>query len=134
MGSAYSLDNDTFVELPVSPRYDPVMGEEQADNAFETNMGNRWIYGLYDRDRWELTFILTNAQLPAFRAMHDAVDGQRTPFYFRLTDVSPAEFIYARKEQGFLPRGIGEATDTGETIWEYKLILIGEVDADAIEP
>ncbi len=134
MGSAWSLDNATFTELPVSPRYDPVMGQEQMDNAFETNMGVRWVYGLFSRDRWELSFILANAQIPAFRAMHDAVDGQRTPFYFRLTDVSPAEFIYARKEAGFMPRGIGEATDTGEPIWEYRLTLIGEVDATTILP
>ncbi len=127
MGSAYSLDNATFIELPVAPRYDPSMGVEDVENAFETNIGVRWIYPLFERDRWELSFILTKDQLQDFRDMHDTVG--RDPFYFRLTDASPAEYIYCRKEPGFMPRGIGEGTETGKPIYELKMILVGEIDA-----
>lgn len=126
MITAWSLDGDTWIDLPVGPRFDLMLGQEEINLDLETDAGVEWIYRLFTRDRWELPFKITMDQLADFRALHDAVDGQLTPFYFTLDRTAePIVYIYGRKEPGFLPQGTGEFVNP--PLFNYRLIIRQEI-------
>jgi hypothetical protein len=126
--TAYSLDGETWVDLPVGPRFDdPQMGLDEVDIEFRTDGGVYWVNREYVLDHWEFTFRVTLSQLANFRALHDLVDGPTTPFYFTLDRTeSPIVSIFARKEKGFVYRGTGGPRNP--PVFEYRLILMGEID------
>lgn len=125
--AAYSLDGITWVPLPVAPRFGGAYDQEQQDLELVTERGVRWIRRQFSRDKWVLTFRVTAPQLQAFQDLHDAVDGQATPFYFALDyTASPRNEIYVRKEAGFKPGQLQEAADPA--LYDYVMTLIGEID------
>ena len=126
MKCAYSLDGDSWTELPVGPRFDAMLGVEEQNIDLETDAGVLWLYRLFERDRLELTFKFTLTQMAEFRALHDAVQGQLTPFYLTLdVNADPIVSIYCRKEAGFLPQGTGE--QVMPPVFTYRLIVRQEI-------
>lgn len=125
--TAYSLNGVDWIPLPVGPRFGLTPGTEEVNLELTTERGVRWIRRQFERDKWNVPFRFTEEMLPEFQAMHDAVDGQLTPFYFTLDYTnSPVDAVYARKEAGFMPQQLAQAADL--PIYDYVLILTGEVD------
>jgi len=125
--TAYSLNGSTWVALPVGPRWGGSYDQEQQDLELITERGVRWLRRQYSRDKWVLTFRVTESQLAAFQALHDAVDGQLTPFYFSLDyTASPLESVYVRKEAGFHPGQLQDEIDP--PVYDYQMTLTGEID------
>lgn len=125
--TAYSLDGVNWIPLPVGPRFGGAYNIEQQDLELTTERGVRWIRRQFTRDKWILTFRFTEDFLPDFEALHTAVDGQLTPFYFTLDYTnSPVDAIYVRKEMGFAPGQINTPADV--PVYDYVMTLTGEID------
>lgn len=120
----------SVVLLPVAPRWgDPVDGVEQLDLMHESDAGTRYVYTLGSRAVHHFQFRFTRAQKAAFLAMHNAVNGQDTPFFFVPDTDDMDTFIYCRKERDFRPRELpmGAVVDGVETsLFDYQLELTGE--------
>lgn len=131
--TAYSMNGVDWVPLPRGPRFAGTFGErEQIDLELVTGRGVRWIYRLFDRDNADLTFRFPSDEKADFRMMHDLADGKAIPFYFTLDyTASPLVAIYARKEAGFKPVILSQASDP--VIYEYNLKLTGEISPDSVE-
>lgn len=128
--TAYKLlADDDWIALPVGPRFeDPQMGLDEVNIKFRTDGGVLWVNREYVLDHWEFTFRLTLSQVAAFRAMHDLVDGETTPFYFTLDSTeSPVVAFYGTKEAGFVYHGAGGQA-RNPPVFEYRLILMGVTD------
>lgn len=131
--ASYSLDTSPLVwvnlpgilRTPISPRHGSAFDVYEQNIIQETNRGVRRVYRLFTRQVWQLGFRFSEDQKAAFRAMHDAVDGELTPFYFR----AGTTILYCRKEAGFKPRMIREATHG--PVYDYELILTEEITATA---
>jgi hypothetical protein len=114
----------TWVDLPVGPQFNAILGQEESNLAFETDGGIQWYDRLFQRDSWDLTFKCQFAQLADFRALHDAVDGQLTPFFITLDRTAePLLAIYGNKEAGFMPQGTGEFVMP--PVFSYNLKILG---------
>lgn len=127
----YSLNTSplVYVQLPVSPRH----GGSMKPGTVETNIEHTTIrgvtaglYRLSNRDVWTMVFRMTETQLAAFQTMHNAVDGRKTPFYFKLGSA----VLFCRKEAGFAP--VMQTTPRVIPIWEYTLTLTAEITAASI--
>ena len=132
----YISDPDDIELLPVAERYGVTLGYEEEDILHETERGKKWVYKLFRRRVRKITFRFTEAQYPAFEALHLAVEGQLTPFWYVADSDDPSSAIFVRKEKDFLPKELDEpASDNGTTtaVYEYELILTGEVDDLEIE-
>lgn len=129
--ASYSLDTSppVWVDLPgilrtpIAPRFGSAFDAEEQNIVHETNRGVRRVYRLFTRNVWRLTFRFQESNKAAWRAMHDAVDGELTPFFFRVGTT----ILYCRKEAGFRPRMIPEPTQG--PVYDYELILTEEITA-----
>jgi hypothetical protein len=133
----YLTDPDALVVLPVAERYGSLIGIEENDIAFETERGVRYVYKQFKRKVRRMTFRMTEAQLAAFETLHNAVEGQLTPFYFVPDTDNAAVVLYVRKEPSFLPKELDEpAVVDGvvTTMYDYTLELTAEVDPISITP
>ncbi len=127
--TAYSLDGSDWVELPVGPRWGGQYDSEQQDLELTTERGVRWIRRQFDRQKWVMTFRVTAEQLEDFRTLHQAVDGQSTPFYFSLDYIVASPIggaIYGRKEAGFAPGQLSDETEP--PTYDYVMTIIEEID------
>jgi len=123
---AYSLDNIDWTAFPYGPKFDFGYGLEESNISLETDIGRRFIYSKFSRDRWDITFRFTETERSAFQDFHDAVDGQITPFYLSLGVAGVASaLIYGRKTAGFFPAGI--SVPAIPVIYEYRFTIIGSV-------
>lgn len=130
--TAYSLNGVDWIPLPVGPRFGLTPGVEEVNLVLTTERGVRWKRRQFDRDKWTIPFRFTEVQKADFRALHDAVDGELTPFYFTLDyTLSPIEAIYVTKEPGFLPVMLQQPADL--PVYDYQLILTGEIDPSTVE-
>lgn len=126
--AAYSLDTSPFewVDLPNvnrtpgAPRFGAAQDLDENNIVHETNFGVRHVYRVFTRNTWRLTFRITETQLATWRAMHDAVDGELIPFYFRIGDA----YLYCRKEAGFQPQQLTEMAD--DPLYDYTITLTEE--------
>jgi len=125
--TAYSLNGVDWIPLPVGPRFGLAPGTEEANLTLTTERGVRWIRRQFERDKWTVPFRFNEELKPDFQALHDAVDGEITPFYFTLDYTnSPVDAIYVRKEPGFMPQMLTTPADL--PVYDYNLILTGEID------
>jgi len=130
--TAYSLNGVDWIPLPVGPRFGLLPGEEEVNLELTTERGVRWLRRQFLRDKWTIPFRFTEDMKPEFKALHDAVDGQLTPFYFTLDYTnSPVDSIYVRKEAGFMPQMMTTPADV--PVYEYNLILTGEIDPVTVD-
>lgn len=124
----YSLDGAEWIELPVGPRFDPILSLVDTDAECETDGGARYVYRQSRRDRWQLRFRVTTEQLEAFRELHTLIDGKVRPFYLRLGgDRFTTIEIYGRKESGIFPRGI--SIPAAQVVYDYDIVISGEIPA-----
>lgn len=131
--ASYSLDTSPLVWVdlpgpiatPIAPRHGSAFDQDEQNVVHETNRGVRSVYRLFTREVWRLTFRISEDQKAAFQTLHDAVDGELTPFYFRVGTT----ILYCRKEAGFKPRMI--ATPAEDPAYDYELILTEEITATA---
>ncbi len=124
MQCAYSLDGLDWVDLPIGPQFNLGLGIEETNLSFQTDGGIQWFDRLFQRDSWELEFKCQFSQLADFRALHDAVEGQVTPFFLTLDRTAePLIAIYGNKEPGFMPQGTGEFVMP--PVFLYKLKILG---------
>lgn len=126
----YSLTSDPYAWIPLpnvnrepgAPRFGAQFDVEEENTVLTTNYGVRHIYRHFTRQVWRLTFRITHTQkIGAWKTMHDALDGELTPFYFRVGD----DVLYCRKERGFAPTQLTERTSP-EPIYDYDITLTEE--------
>lgn len=131
--ASYSLNTSPLVwvnlpgilRTPIAPKHGSAFDADEQNVVHETNRGRRHVYRLFTRSVWRLSFRFSETEKPTWRAMHDAVDGELTPFYFRVGTT----VLYCRKEAGFRPRMLAEPTKG--PVYDYELILTEEITATA---
>lgn len=129
--ASYSLDTSPpvwvnlpgLIRTPTAPRHGSMFDFDEQNLSFETNRGRRQVYRLFKRQVWRLHFRFSESQRATFKTMHDAVDGELTPFFFRVG----TNILYCRKEAGFRPRMLTQPTR--DPVWDYELILTEEITA-----
>ena len=109
-----------IVYLPVREKHTAQLGEARGDISIETDGGKNWVYNQFKRTMESLTFRVNGTQLAAFKAMHDALNGQSTAFYYVDSD---GLTFYCRKQQDFLYTRIGSAPPY---LYDVTLNLKGE--------
>lgn len=126
---AWSTDNVNFTALP---RYWRLGGRsrstEEENVRHETGNGRLFVYNMYTRNLYELTFHIIDPDLQAFRDLHDYAAGESYPFYFSFLGASSSgasDSVYVRKEPGFDPKEIDKSR--GVVVWEYTLVLKQEL-------
>lgn len=112
-----------ILRTPIAPMHGSAFDADEQNIVHETNRGVRRVYRLFEREVWRLVFRFSETEKPSFRAMHDAVDGQINPFYFRVGTT----ILFCRKEAGFRPRML--ADPTRGPVYDYELILTEEITA-----
>lgn len=127
----YYISNPmALVVLPVAERYGAAIGEQREDLLMETERGKRYVYNQFKRTIRTMTFRVTESQLVAFRTLHEAVNGQATPFYWVVdTDDSASGVLYVRKEKDFRPTELDQPTAANGIqvpMYDYVLSLTGE--------
>lgn len=117
------------VALPRTFRYGVQPAREEHRIGHETNAGVRWRFRLFGRDRFRYPFRFPDEELAAFRALHDAVDGDRLPFVW-IPDQDLADVYVVRKDQDFEPTEIanqaGRFNSTVQAIYDYMLTVTSE--------
>lgn len=111
----YLSSPGSIVYLPIKEAHEGNFGEERGDIVIETGGGKRWVYNQYGREMMKIMFRPTGAQLPAFRALHNAVHGQKLAFYYVTSD---GVTIYCRKQKDFLYTRIKAPIDRFELVLE----------------
>lgn len=123
---SWSIDNSTFTDLP---RYYLIGGKpkstEEENVVHETGNGRLFVYNMYARSTYELLFHVIDADLQAFRDLHDYAAGESYPFYFSLSGAGASDSMYVRKEAGFDPKEIDKSR--GYVVWEYTLRMRQEL-------
>lgn len=123
------------IALPNARPDSDLYGDQEHDLAHETEHGLKWVYKQSSRRVRRLSFLLTVAQLAILQTLHDAVDGQRTAFYFVPDTDSPHTVILVRKEQDFRPRAHRElalVNGAPTQLYDYVLELTEEPTAAAV--
>lgn len=122
---AYSLDGASWTDLPVGPQFDLGIGVDEQNTELITDGGAIWTERLFERDLWNLTFKIETANVSAFQALHDAVDGQLGRLFITLDRTAdPVVAIYGWKEAGFALEGTGERVIP--PVFNYRLSISGE--------
>ncbi len=122
---AYSLDAASWTDLPVGPQFDLSLNIDEQTTELVTDGGVIWTEKLFERDAWNLTFKLRTSHVAAFRAMHDAVDGQLERLFLTLDRTAdPVVVLYGWKEAGFALQGTGEPVVP--PVFNYRFTISGE--------
>lgn len=126
----YIVDPGGLITLPRPPRWESEdVATQEADIAMETNRLKRYVYKLGKRSTPSYIFRVPEDELAAFETLHDAVQGQLTPFYYVLnTGTSPWSVLYCRKEKDFMPKKFGPGMFAGrlQSWYDYTLALSQE--------
>lgn len=109
---------------------------EENDLALDTEYGVLWVYKQSRRRAYRLPFRVTAVELAIFETLHNAVEGQRTPFYYMPDITAPiGSAIFVRKEAHFQPREVEQPAviDGVEVeVYDYDLILREEIAASSV--
>lgn len=120
--SAYSLDGDTWVDLPVGPQFNLEITSEDNDIVLETDAGYRRTYRQYRRTIWKLSFKIEQADLSFFSDLHQLVRGATIPFYLTLDRTAdPIVAIYGKKLAGMVATGTGDRAIPPILIYELTI-------------
>lgn len=126
----YSVNSGLWSTLPVARRFGgPTAGVENSGIVHESYRGVMRVYPLFDREAVEFTFRVTQTQLAALRALHDAVIGNTRSFFYR-PDGTATRTLHVRKESGFAPQELNNPAD--EPIYDYALKLKTEIPASSV--
>jgi len=93
----------SLVTLPVQERIEGEYGQRTYKNRARTERGRRYGYRQWEAEFQVMTFRLDkDTELPAFRALHDAVGGDGDPFIYVFdVDESPMRTLFCKKEPDF---------------------------------
>lgn len=120
--TAYSLDGDAWIGLPVGPQFNLRLATEDSDIVRETDSGYRRVYRQFKRSIWRLSFKIQQTDLWEFTDLHKAVRGATTPFYLTLDQTAdPIVAIYGRKIAGVLAQGTGDKVIPPILIYEMTI-------------
>ena len=97
-----------MVVLPVAERWGATIGWEESDLAYESERGRSWIYKQFSKRIRRVSFRFSAADWDAFEALHVAVGGQDTPFFYYPDSAVTAVYLFCRKEKDFLPRELDQ--------------------------
>jgi hypothetical protein len=116
------------VALPRSFRHGFGGGVLQQNLQMETERGVKWVYKQYQREQREYEFRIDgDAELSDFRTLHNAVDGNLTPFVW-IPDISGTDVYYVRKERGFAFTELREK----DAAYDYRMSLSEETPGTSV--
>lgn len=122
---AYSLDALSWTDFPVGPQLDLEIGIDEQNIELLTDGGKTWTERLFERDDLTLNFKIKAEHLPAFQALHDAVDPNLNRLFVTLDRTAdPIVIIYGWKQSGFTLSGTGEPVQP--SAFNYRLSISGE--------
>lgn len=136
------LLTDTLVVLPRPFRWNSVIDrendelghEENASIINETIRGVEYSNKLFERFVANPIFRVPSTELPELRALHRAVSGDVTPFWFYPNSSDTAIKFYVKKEPDFKPTPVfpGVHLSAMRQWWDYELHLRTIVEAAQI--
>lgn len=118
-GGYYSPDDpNTLIPFPTGRRYGGANTIVEDDASETTPSGQQWVEKRFARREWAYPFLLLDTDLEFFRDLHEATDGQVTPFEF-VEDVNASPLVpyLVRKEQNFEPVPLGFSVQVDGVIY-----------------
>jgi hypothetical protein len=115
----------SLIVLPVQSRIGVESGFERQDILFETELGRRYVFPQFIRQKRTMTFRLNPDQLLSFFYLDLVVGGQRDPFYF-VADLDNAAItrFFCRKESSFIVKQV-DGSQFGAIV-DYQMSLTEE--------